>query len=84
MFLCHFGHFYIAHFLMSSINFELCMLGFFKFHLWIPHEKIADTYFCLLGLFPFPDLCPFEKRMNELFQQNISKTVKARALKFKE
>ena len=35
--LCHFGHFYIAHFLMHGINL--------KFHIWIPHENIVDTYF---------------------------------------
>ena len=28
MALYNFGHFYIAHFLMHSISFELCILGF--------------------------------------------------------
>ena len=33
-----------------------------KFHLWIPHGKIADTPFFFLSEFsPFLELCPFEK-----------------------
>ena len=54
MALYNFRHFYIAHFLMHSISFELCMQGFLKFHKWIPHEKIADTYF-----FSYQDHAPF-------------------------
>ena len=33
----------------------------FKFHIWIPHGKIADTFFFLSELSPFLKLCPFEK-----------------------
>ena len=56
-----------------------------KFHVWIPHEKIAETYFFFLsGLCPFPELWPFEKIWMESCQQTISKPMKARALKFKE
>ena len=56
-----------------------------KFHIWIPHEKIADTYFFFLtGLCPFSELWPFEKIWMQSFQQNISKTIKARALKLDE
>ena len=47
-----------------------------KFHVWIAHEKIAVTYFSPSGLCPFPELWSFE--------ENISKTIEARALKFKE
>ena len=53
-----------------------------KFHVWIPHEKIADTYF-----FPLQDYAPFlsyEEIWMESCQRNISKTIEARALKFKE
>ena len=33
-----------------------------KFHIWIPHRKIADTpFFFLSKLSPFLELCPFEK-----------------------
>ena len=56
-----------------------------KFHVWIPHKKIADTYFFPpSGLYPFPELWPFEEIWMESCQQSISKTIEARALKFKE
>ena len=45
---CHFGHFYIAHFLMHSISFEMMRARVLKFHIKIAHEKIADTYFFFL------------------------------------
>ena len=32
-----------------------------KFHVWIPHGKIADTFFFLSELSPFMEFCPFEK-----------------------
>ena len=54
-----------------------------KFHIWIPHGKIADPcfFFFLFELPPFLELCPFEKiRMNSC-QQNISKSIWARGLK---
>ena len=47
--------------LMHSITAELCMLGVLKFHIWIVHEKIAETYFFPSGLCPFLELWPFEK-----------------------
>ena len=81
---CHCGHFYSADFLMHSISFEQCML-LLKFHIWIPHGKIADTYFFFLtGLCLFPELWPFEKIWMKSCQQNISKTIEVGALKFEE
>ena len=47
-------------------------------------KKIADRYFFLLGLCPFPELLPFEKIWMTSCQQIISKTIEARALKFEE
>ena len=44
-------------------------------------EKIADTYFFPSGLCSFPELWPFEKILMKSCQQNISKTIVARALK---
>ena len=52
-----------------------------KFHIWILHGKIADTYFFPSGLCPFPELRPFQKICMKSYQQNISKAVEARALK---
>ena len=73
MALCNFGHFDIACFLILSITV--------KFHIWISHEKRADTYFFILSrLCPFPELWPFEKIWMKSCQQNILKTIKARAL----
>ena len=41
-----------------------------KFHLWIPHGKIADPYFFFLSeLSPFLELCPFEKIRMKSCQQ---------------
>ena len=56
-----------------------------KFLIWISHEKIVETYFFFLtGLCPFPELWPFEKIWMQSCQENISKTVEARALKLDE
>ena len=55
--------------------------GVLKFCIWIPHEKIDDTYF-LLGLCPFPELWPFEKIWKESCQNIIAKIGEAKALKF--
>ena len=57
-----------------------------KFHIWIPYEKIGDAYFVFLssGLCPFSELWPFDKIGIKSFQQNISKTIEARALKHGE
>ena len=79
MALCNFGHFYIACFLMHSITFERAWLHarVFKFHVWIPHEKIADSCF-----FSHPDYAPFlsygpSKKLNEIlaakYLQNYSR-----------
>ena len=55
MALYNFGHFYVAHFLMHSISFELVRARVLKFHIWITHEKIADTYFFCA----YQDYAPF-------------------------
>ena len=59
--------------LMGHIGFGLSMRGsvclfvknrackVLKFHIWIPHGKIADTHFFLSELSPFLELCHFEK-----------------------
>ena len=75
MALYNFGHFYFAHFLMHSMFWTL-HARFLKFHIWIPHEKIADTYFFLV--------MALWKMWIESCQQAIWKTVEARALKFEE
>ena len=48
-------------FLMHSITAETVHARVSKFHIRIPHEKIADMYFFPSGLCPFPKLWPFEK-----------------------
>ena len=53
-----------------------------KFHIWIPHEKIADMYFFSYQDYaPFLSYGPFEKIWMNFCQQNISKAIEARALK---
>ena len=42
-------------------NFRTVHATVLNFFIWIPHEKIADTYFFSTGLCPFPELRPFEK-----------------------
>ena len=47
-----------------------------KFHIWIPHGKIADRcFFFLSELSPFLELCPFEKIRTKSCQQDISKSI---------
>ena len=59
------------HKLMGHIGFGLCirpsvqqpcMLGFFKFHMWIPHGKIFDTrFFSCPSYLPFWSYAPSKK-----------------------
>ena len=53
-----------------------------KFYVWIPHEKIADTYFFSYQDYaPFLSYGPLKKIWMNSCQQNISKAIEARALK---
>ena len=70
------------------MNFDACHIlrpvhaRILKFHIWIPHGKIADLYFFFLSeLSPFLELCPFVKIRMKSCQQDISKSILARALK---
>ena len=56
-----------SRFLMYSITLEPCMLLFWKLLIWVPHEKIADTYFFLTGLCPFPELWLFQKNLDAFY-----------------
>ena len=47
-------------------------------------KKLTRIFFFSTGLCPFPELWPFEKIWMQTCQQNISKTIKARALKLDE
>ena len=51
-----------------------------KLHVWIPHGKIADTYFFFLELFPLVKLQPFEKIEMKFCKCHISKSIKDRNL----
>ena len=54
-----------------------------KFHIWIPHGKIADThYFSCLELSPFLELCSFEKIRMKSDACHILRTVHVRVLQF--
>ena len=54
-----------------------------KFHIWIPHGKIADTPFFFLSEFsPFLEICTFEKIRMKSDACHILRTVHARVLKF--
>ena len=54
-----------------------------KFHIWIPHGKIADAHFFFLSkLSPFLELCPFEKIRMKYDACYILRNVHARVLKF--
>ena len=52
-----------------------------KLHMWIPHGKIADTYFFLVWLISLSGVMPFEKIRMKSCQQDISKSIWARGLK---
>ena len=53
-----------------------------KFHTWIPHRKIADTFFFLSEVSPFLELCPFEKIRMKSDACHILWAMLARVLKF--
>ena len=55
-----------------------------KFHIWIPHEKVTDIFFFAYQDYAPFGLWPFEKMCMESCQQNISKTIEARALTFED
>ena len=51
-----------------------------KLNVWIPREKIADTYFNFFELSPLVKLRPFEKQGMKFCKCSISKRIKARNL----
>ena len=53
-----------------------------KFHIWIPHGKIAVFFFFLSELSPFLELCPFEKMRSKSDACHILWSVHAGVLKF--
>ena len=55
----------------------------FKFYIWICYERIADTSFSPQDYAPIMSYGPLKKWMISC-QQNISKAIKARALKVEE
>ena len=56
-----------------------------KFHIWIPHEKIADTYFFSdQDYVPFLSYGPLKKYGWNFFSKLSQRTIEARALKFEE
>ena len=73
--------------LWEHIGFRLCVCPcvpslktlharVLKFHIWIPHGKIADPYFFFLSeLSPFLEFCPFEKIRMKSCQQDILKSI---------
>ena len=53
-----------------------------KFHICIPHQKIAYPYFFFLSeLSPLAELCPFEGLKVQICNHDISKTITARSFK---
>ena len=75
----------LSRFLMHSITLEPWMLLFWNFLYGFLMKKIVDTYFFFLtGLCTFSELWPFEKIWMQSCQQNISKTIAARAMKLHE
>ena len=66
--------FRLSRFLMHTISYEPCI----KFHIWIPHEKIADLHF-FFNLFSCPSYVPFwsyvskKKKLNEILSARCLK-----------
>ena len=52
-----------------------------KFHICIPYEKIVDIFFSQQDFAPFLSNSPLKQIWTKSCQQNISKTIEARALK---
>ena len=61
---CLCGH--SRHFLMRAISYKPCMLRFLKFHIWIPHGKVADTCFFLVLVTSLSGVMPLRKNQNEI------------------
>ena len=61
MVLCNFGHFYIAHFLMHRITFELCMLGFEISYLDSSCKHNLHVFFSYQDYGPFLSYGPLKK-----------------------
>ena len=53
----------------------------FKFHRWIPHQKIIGLGFFKSGLSPFLELCPFKRVIMKFCNQAISKTIPGSSFK---
>ena len=73
-----------SRFLMHCRTLELCMLLFLKFLTWIPHKKGRYVFFSRQDYAPFLSYGPLKKIWMKSCQQNLSKTIKARALKLEE
>ena len=73
-----------SRFLVHSITLEPWMLPFWNFLYVFLMKKLLTCIFFLTGLCPISELWPFEKIWMQSCQQNISKTIKARALKLNE
>ena len=73
----------LSRFLIHSITLEMCMLLFWL--IWIPHEKIADTYFSLDRVMPlFLSYGPWKNMDEILSARYIKKIIETRALKLDE
>ena len=66
-----------SQFFMHAISYELCMLGFWNFVYGFFMEKSLTPYF--FSLCSFLKLCPIEKIGMKSCQQDISKSIWARA-----
>ena len=65
----------------SVCPFKILLSSVLKFHIWIPHPKIIDTYFFRSRLSPFVELCLFLRVTMVCFNQDISKTITVMSFK---
>ena len=53
------GHIAFGLSVRACVRYKIYSDTVFEFHMWIPHQKIIDTYFFMSGLSPFVELIPF-------------------------
>ena len=76
MALCHFGHLYIAHFLMHKKKNWTVHARILKFHIWISHEKHSwHIFFSYQDYVPFLNFGPLKKNMDEILLAKYLKTI---------
>ena len=68
---------WVRHTFCTYCNFKTVKARVLKFHMWIPHKKIADPYF-----FSFPSYLPFwSYGPLKIFEKNLVSRISQKVFK---